>query len=79
MTSTAWLLLSWILVGAAFLFVHLVAVFQALRARGLRLWVRLLAFVPPAAPVLAWVAGARVVPVLWCAILVTYVVLRLQA
>lgn len=79
MTSTAWLLLSWILVGAAFLFVHLVAVVQALRARSVRLGVRLLALIPPVAPVLAWIAGRRVVPVLWCAILVTYVVLRLRA
>ncbi len=76
-TPEAWLLLAWVLVGAALLVVHVVVVWLSLRAKSLRLTTRLLALVPPIAPGIAWVAGRRVAPVLWGVLLVTYVVLRL--
>jgi hypothetical protein len=59
--------------------VHLLNVWQALRARALAWPWRLLALVPPAAPVLSWLGGHRVAPVLWGAHLVGYLALRLLA
>lgn len=41
----------------------------------LPLGVRLLALVPPVAPVLAWVVGHRAVALLWAALVATYVAL----
>jgi hypothetical protein len=76
-TPEAWLLLAWVLVGAAFLVVHVVVVWLSLRAKALRPATRLLALVPPAAPGVAWVAGRRVAPILWGVLLATYVALRL--
>ena len=76
-TGEAWLLLSWTLIGAAWLVVHVVTVWLSLRAADLRLRLRLVALLPPAAPVVAWVAGRRVAPVLWGGLLLAYAVLRM--
>ncbi len=76
-TAKAWLLLSWIVVGAALLVAHLAVLVQALGARELAAKYRLLALVPPLAPVVAWIGGRRAAPIAWLVLLVTYVVLRL--
>lgn len=77
MTGPAWLLLSWVLVGAAVLVAHALVLRQCLSARELPRRVRLLAFLlPPVAPLVAWIAGRRVAPVLWAGLLVAYLVLR---
>ena len=76
MTANAWLLVSWTVLGAAWLVTHVLVVFQALRADALAWRWRLLALVPPAAPGVAWAGGRRAAPVLWGALLVLYVLLR---
>lgn len=76
MTPRTWLLLSWIVVGAAVLIVHTVVLWQVLRAREVAPRWRWLALLPPAAPVVAWVEGRRVAPVLWGVFVAVYVVLR---
>jgi hypothetical protein len=76
-TSAVWILVAWILVGAAFMVLHMVALWQALRAHEVAVPWRLAALLPPATPVVAWMGGARVAPVLWGVVLVAYVVLRL--
>jgi hypothetical protein len=65
------------LVGAAWLVLHLLVVWQAMRASELAWHKRLLALVPPAAPAVAWAGGRRVAPAVWGILLVIYVVLRL--
>jgi hypothetical protein len=77
MTPAAWMLLAWVLSGAAFLVLHLVALWRALRARELAVPWRLLALVPPATPVVAWMGRERTVAVLWGLALAIYVVLRI--
>lgn len=79
MTGEAWLLLALVLVGAAFLVVHVANLWAGLRASNLAWGWRLLALVPPATPAVAWAAGRRVAPALWGAILVAYLALRLAA
>lgn len=76
MTAQAWLLVSWTLAGAAWLVMHVLVVWQSLRADALGWKWRLLALVPPAAPGVAWAGGRRVAPVLWVALLAVYVLLR---
>lgn len=76
MTPRAWLLLSWIVVGAAVLIAHAVVVVQVFRARKLAWKHRWWALVPVAAPVLAWIDGRRVSPIFWGALVLTYLVLR---
>ncbi len=76
-TAHAWLLFSWVLAGAAVLVAHAVVVVQALGASELDWRWRAAALLPPLAPVAAWVAGRRVAPVLWLALVVLYAVLRL--
>lgn len=65
------------LVGAAWLVLHVLVVWQAMRASELAWRHRLVALVPPAAPAVAWAGGRRVAPVVWAILLVVYVVLRL--
>ncbi len=77
MSPKAWLLLSLIFVGAATLTAHAVVIWQILRARELSWRSRLWAIVPVFAPIVAWVDGRRVSPIVWMALVVTYVVLRL--
>lgn len=79
MTNEVWLLLCLILVGACFGVVHMVTLWQGLRAEALGWRWRLLALLPPVTPVVAWRGGRRVAPGLWCATLVLYIGLRLVA
>lgn len=76
MTATAWMLLAWVVVFAALLVVHAVVLWQGMRAGELEMKWRWFALLPPAAPVVAWLNGARVAPVMWGVFLSTYVVLR---
>ena len=76
MTPRAWLLLSWIVVGAAMLVVHAVVLFQVFRAEKLPKKHRWWALLPVVAPVLAWIDGRRAAPIVWVGVLLTYLVLR---
>lgn len=76
MTTQAWLLMSLVLVGALWLLLHAVVLWQSLSARSLAWKWRLLALIPPAAPGVAWAAGRRVAPLLWGVLMVVYLVLR---
>lgn len=77
MTGRVWLLLAWVLVGAAVLVAHAAVLWQ-LRGSELDWRARLAALlVPPLAPVLAWRAGRRASPIAWALLVITYVVLRL--
>ena len=77
MSSRTWLLLSWIVVGAAVVVVHAVVLRQALNASSIPRRRRLWAFVPIVAPIMAWVDGRRAGPVAWMILVTGYVVLRL--
>jgi hypothetical protein len=77
-TAAVWLLISWILVGAAFLVVHLVLLWLCLRAPNLSLTMKALSFLPPATPIVGWASGLRVQPILWLVLLGVYVALRLS-
>lgn len=77
MTPRAWLLIAWVLVGAAVLVVHAVVLWQCLTARSLPWRARIVALAPPLAPVVAWVAGRRVAPISWVVLVVAYVTLRM--
>ncbi len=77
MTGHAWLLLSWIVVGAAVLVAHVVLVWRVLRSDDLPARQRWWALLPLATPVLAFKAGRRWSLGAWVILLVTYVVLRL--
>lgn len=76
MTPRGWLLLSWIVVGAAVLVAHVVVVVQVFRAEKLAWKHRWWALVPALAPFLAWVDGRRVSPIVWGALVLTYLLLR---
>lgn len=76
MTPRTWLLLSWILVGAAVLVAHVVVLRRALGAKEVSATWRWLSLVPPVAPVVAWIGGGRVAPIVWGGLVVAYVVLR---
>jgi hypothetical protein len=68
-------LLELIAVGAAWMMIHvrlLVRVARAPRSMGLRL----LALVPPAAPIVGWVCGARLLPAAWGLFALLYLWLR---
>ncbi len=77
MTPRAWLLIAWVLAGAAVLVAHAVVTWQVMTAAKLPLRARLVGLLPPLSPLVAWVAGRRVAPILWAVLLVTYVALRL--
>jgi hypothetical protein len=77
LTAEGWLLVSLTLVGAAFLVAHVVVVWLSLGATDMKWRWRVLALLPPVAPALAWIAGRRVAPIAWGALLGSYVVLRL--
>ena len=76
MTRELTLLLALIAVGAGWLLVHLMLLARAARAIPLGRGLRLLAWLPPATPVVAWLAGARALPVLWALHAAIYVWLR---
>lgn len=68
MSTAVWLLIGLVLVGAIWLCLHVLVVWQAMRPKQdveLAWKWRALALVPVAAPVIAWVGKHRVSPVLW--------------
>lgn len=72
-THLAWL----IVLGAGSLFVHAVLLIRTAQATTkLATWQRALAWLPPLAPVMAWLAGARVWSALWVALVLAYAILR---
>jgi hypothetical protein len=75
-TARAWLLLAWIVVGAAALTVHAVVFWLAIRARNVEWRWRAWAILPPIAPVIAWIDGRRVAPIVWLVLVATYAALR---
>jgi hypothetical protein len=77
-TPEVWLLVSWIVVGAAFLVVHVVLVWLCVRAANLSNLMKAVSLVPPATPIVAWASGLRAQPILWLVLLVVYVGLRLS-
>lgn len=78
MTGRVWLLLAWIVVGAAVLFAHVVVLAQVwLHARKLSWRWKLAALVPLVAPVAAWIDGRRAAPLAWVVLVATYIALRL--
>jgi hypothetical protein len=68
-------LFSLVLFGALLPVMHLVAVRRAFKDVTPH-WKRALLFVPPATPVLAWLAGHKKVAGLWVGTLVVYIALR---
>lgn len=77
MTARTWLLLSWIVVGAAVLVAHVVLVWRVLREKEALGNDRWWALVPVATPILAVRARRWVALSVWGALLITYGVLRL--
>ncbi|MGE0788248.1 MAG: hypothetical protein AB7S26_21425 [Sandaracinaceae bacterium] len=76
MSPRTWLLVSWIVVGAACLVAHVALLVSVFRSEKLTLPVRLLALVPALAPFVAWAADRRAVTVVWAVLVVAYLVLR---
>jgi hypothetical protein len=79
MTRDAAVLLSLVLVGAGWLLVHLGLLLRLVRSRRehpLSLPLRLLAWLPPATPIVGWLVGARGLCALWTALGLAYLVLR---
>ena len=76
MTTAAWLLLSWVLTLAAWLFVHVLATYLVLRSPTIGIGAKRLALLPPCTPFVAWSGGLRAISVLWMALAVGYVLLR---
>jgi hypothetical protein len=60
-----WILIGLILLGACWIALHLMLLRRAANANRLPLPFRALAVVPPVAPVVAWVAGSRLIVVAW--------------
>lgn len=79
MTRELMLLLALIAVGAGWLLVHLMLLVRTLRAARLSRGVKLLAWLPPATPIVGWIGGARALSVLWGLHGLLYVWLRSQA
>ncbi len=69
------LYLSLVLTFAALVVTHAALVVRVVRTRGLEPARKALAALPPATPIVAWRAGARVGPVLWTALALAYAVL----
>jgi hypothetical protein len=64
---------------ALLLVLHVYLWLDSLRARKVPKLLRFFTWLPPLACVAGFWAGARVVPVLWCIVLIAYLVLRSQA
>ena len=78
MSGHAWLLIAWIVVGAAVLIVHAVVLAEVwVHARKLDWRWKLGALVPVVAPIAAWIDGRRVAPLVWLVLVVIYFGLRL--
>jgi len=76
MTRELALFLSLIVVAACWLLLHVLLLRRALRADVLSRRVRLLAWLPPATPVVGWLAGARTLSLLWAGNALAYALLR---
>lgn len=59
------MLLALVLIGAGLLVVHVLLMLRVVRAARLPLRVRLLGLLPPATPIVGWLAGARGLVVAW--------------
>ncbi|MEM9194892.1 MAG: hypothetical protein AAGF12_37280 [Myxococcota bacterium] len=77
MVAETWLLLSLVVIGASFLVVHGIVLFVTLRAEDLEPRWKGAALIPFLTPAMAWKAGYRVWPIVWGALLIAYLVLRL--
>jgi uncharacterized membrane protein YhaH (DUF805 family) len=73
------LLLAQTVLGAAVLTLGLATIVRGLRARSLTWPWRLLALVPPAAPIVAWRDGARALPIVWAAAIFAYMLIAAVA
>ena len=73
-----WLLSLWIVAGAALLVVHLVVLWRVIRSRRPEGGWRWFALIPPVAPLIAWIGGARVAPIAWVIFAAIYLALRLM-
>jgi hypothetical protein len=58
-------LLALVVIGAGLLVVHVLLMLRVARARRLPVRVRLLGLLPPATPIVGWLAGARGLVVAW--------------
>ena len=77
MTSHTWLFVSWIIIGALFLFTHLVLVYRVLRSGRLPSRLRWAVLpLPFLAPGFAWWDGSRGMPLIWLLLVLAYTVLR---
>lgn len=79
MSENVWLLLALVVVAAAWLVAHAAVMLAALRNAGVAQRWRMLAWLPPAAPVLAWLAGGKARSVVWTVLGVTYGLLWVRA
>jgi hypothetical protein len=79
MTRELTLLISLIAVGAGWVLVHLMLLVRTTRAARLSTRLRLLAWLPPATPVVGWAAGARALGILWLVHALLYFWLRTLA
>jgi hypothetical protein len=75
-SGDAWPLATLTLLGAGLIVVHVVLLIRTARAEGLSWPLRLLAWLPPATPVIGWLGGARVLSALWVVQLLAYAILR---
>jgi hypothetical protein len=76
MTRELTLLLSLIAVGAGWVLIHLMLLTRTVRAAKLTRSLRALAWLPPATPIVGWLAGARALSAVWVVHAVLYVWLR---
>jgi hypothetical protein len=76
MPDGGWLLITWILLLAAWIVVHVAAVTLVLQERELDRKYKVWVLVPLLTPLVAWRVRRRAVSVLWCTSLALYVVLR---
>jgi hypothetical protein len=72
-------LLTLTVLGALWLTSHVLLLLSAARSEKLRPWLRWLALLPPATPVLGFVAGQRLLGVLWLVLGVVYAALRISS
>lgn len=73
-----WMLIAWIVIGAAWLVVHVFLVIAAIRGGALLPRLRWAALFPPAAPIVGWFVGAQPASIAWCVLGLIYLVLRLM-
>jgi hypothetical protein len=76
MTRELTLLLALIAVGGTWLLLHLMLLVRTARTTRLTRSMKLLAWVPPATPIVGWLGGARVLSALWAVHGLLYLWLR---